>query len=117
MQSYLGALVEASPAECRIESSPMVINSPLNGGAGFAGKSGRKTANVCDANPIETSTKTVARFMSAALSKIKRHGKQNFLRDHGNYPKNDNPNKRRLNPNASGFVRPSFVIRHSPRAP
>ena len=26
----------------------MAITSPLNGGAGFAGKSGRKTANVCD---------------------------------------------------------------------
>ena len=26
----------------------MEIASPLNGGAGFAGKSGRKTANVCD---------------------------------------------------------------------
>jgi hypothetical protein len=56
----------------------MVITSPLNGGAGFAGKSGRKTANVCDTDAIETSTNTAAHFMSAALSKIKRHGKQNF---------------------------------------
>jgi hypothetical protein len=79
MQSYLGASVEASPAEYRIESSPMVISSPLNGGAGFAGKSGRKTANVCDTNATETSTNTAAHFMSAALSKIKRDGKQNFF--------------------------------------
>jgi hypothetical protein len=32
----------------------MEIASPLNGGSGFAGKSGRKTANVRDANPMET---------------------------------------------------------------
>jgi hypothetical protein len=53
----------------------MVIASPLNGGAGFAGKSGRNTANVCDTHAIETSANTAAHFMSAALSKIKRHGK------------------------------------------
>jgi hypothetical protein len=53
----------------------MEIASPLNGGAGLAGKSGRKTANVCDANPMETTMNTAAHFMSAALSKIKRHGK------------------------------------------
>ncbi|HYY35880.1 MAG TPA: hypothetical protein VE867_05870 [Candidatus Binatia bacterium] len=53
----------------------MVITSPLNGGAGFAGKSGRKTANVCDTNATEMNTNTAAHFMSAALSKIKRHGK------------------------------------------
>jgi hypothetical protein len=56
----------------------MAIASPLNGGAGFAGKSGRKTANVCDTNAMETSTDTAAHFMSAALSRIKRHGKRNF---------------------------------------
>jgi len=75
MQSYLGAVVGGSPTEYRIESSPMVITSPLNGGDGFAGKSGRKTANVCDTNAMETITNTAAHFMSAALSKIKRHGK------------------------------------------
>ena len=53
----------------------MEIASPLNGGADFAGKSGRKTANVCDANPMETTMNTVAHFMSAAFSKIKRHSK------------------------------------------
>jgi hypothetical protein len=70
--------VGASPAKDRIESSPTVITSPLNGGAGFAGKSGRKTANVCDTNAMETRMNTAAHFMSAALSKIKQHGKQNF---------------------------------------
>jgi hypothetical protein len=53
----------------------MEIASPLNGGAAFAGKSGRKTANVCDANPMETTMNTTAHFMSAALTEIKRHGK------------------------------------------
>jgi hypothetical protein len=67
------------PAEYRIESSPTVIISPLNGGAGFAGKSGRNTANAWDTNAMETSTDTAAHFMSAGLSKIKRHGKQNFF--------------------------------------
>jgi hypothetical protein len=56
----------------------MVSTSPQNGGAGFAGKSGRKTANVCDTKAMETSTDTAAHFMSAALSRIKPHGKQNF---------------------------------------
>jgi hypothetical protein len=79
MQSYLGAVVGAFPTEDRIESSPTVISSPLNGGAGFAGKSGRKTAKVCDTNPMKTNTDTAAHFMSAGLSKIKRHGKQNFF--------------------------------------
>jgi hypothetical protein len=68
-----------SPAEDRIESSPTVITSPPNGGAGFAGKSGRKTANVCDTNARETTMNTAAHFMSAALSKIKEHGKRNFF--------------------------------------
>ena len=72
---YLGAVAGASPAEYRIESFPITITSPLNGGAGFAGKSGRKTANVCETNAMETSTETTAHFMSAALNEIKQHGK------------------------------------------
>ncbi len=63
----------------------MAITSPLNGGAGFAGKSGRKTANVCETNAMETSTDTAAHFMSAALSKIKLPWQAKFFRDHGNY--------------------------------
>ena len=78
MRSYRGAVVGGSPAEYRIESSPVVITSPLKGGAGFAGKSGRKTANVCDTNAMETRMNTTAHFMSAALSKIKQHGKYFF---------------------------------------
>jgi hypothetical protein len=75
MQSYLGAVAGGFPTEYRIESSPVVITSPLKGGAGFAGKSGRKTANVCDTNAMETRMNTAAHFMSVALSEIKRHGK------------------------------------------
>jgi hypothetical protein len=78
MQVYLGALVGAFTTD-RIESSPTVTISALNGGAGFAGKSGRKTANVWDTNAMETSTDTATHFMSAGLSKFKRHGKQNFF--------------------------------------
>jgi hypothetical protein len=75
MQCYLGAVEGGFPAEYRIESSLVEITSPLKGGAGFAGKSGRKTANVCDTNATETRMNTTAHFMFAALSKIKRHGK------------------------------------------
>jgi hypothetical protein len=75
---YLGAILGARPVDCRIESSVMLITSPLNGGAGFAGKSGRNTANVCDRHETKTSTNTAAHFMSAALIKIKRHGKNKF---------------------------------------
>jgi len=64
---------------CRVELSPVEIASPLNGGAGFAGKSGRKTANVCDTNAMETTMNTAAHFMSAALSRLKWHGKENFF--------------------------------------
>jgi hypothetical protein len=55
------------------------VTSPPNGGAGFAGNSGRKTANVCNMHVMETNTNTAAHFMFAALTKIKRNGKQNFF--------------------------------------
>ena|SRR5262249_51122251 len=45
------------------ESSPMIMTSPLNGGAGLAGKSGRKTANACDTNASEMSAETTAHFI------------------------------------------------------
>ena len=48
------------------ESSPIIMSSPLNGGAGLAGKSGRKTANACDTNAIEMSAETTAHFIFAA---------------------------------------------------
>jgi hypothetical protein len=76
---YLGAVVRTSPGKDLNESFPIAVSSPLNGGAGFAGTSGRKTANAGDTNAIQTSTNTVAHFMSAALSRIKRHRKQNFF--------------------------------------
>jgi hypothetical protein len=56
----------------------VLIASPLNGGAGFAGKSGRKIANVCDANATKANMNSAAHFMPAPLSKIEGHGKQNF---------------------------------------
>ncbi len=58
----------------------MLIASLPNGGAGFAGKSGRKTANVCDANAMDARMNTAAHFMLAGLSKIKQYGKLNFAR-------------------------------------
>src|SRR4030095_13297212 len=39
---------------------------PLNGGAAFAGKSGRKTANACDTNAREMSADTTAQFILLA---------------------------------------------------
>jgi hypothetical protein len=42
------------------------MSSPLNGGAGLAGKSGRKTANACDTNAIEMSAETTAHFIFVA---------------------------------------------------
>ena len=44
----------------------MIRSSPLDGGAGFAGTSGRKTANVCDTNAIEMSADTTAYFIFVA---------------------------------------------------
>ncbi len=41
----------------------MIMTSPLNGGAGLAGKSGRKTANACDTNASEMSADTTAHFI------------------------------------------------------
>ena len=48
------------------ESSPMIMTSPLNGGAGLAGKNGRKTANACDTNASEMSADTTAHFIFVA---------------------------------------------------
>jgi hypothetical protein len=48
------------------ESSPMIMTSLLNGGAGLAGKSGRRTANACDTNASEMSANTTAHFIFVA---------------------------------------------------
>jgi hypothetical protein len=53
----------------------MMIAPPVNGGAGFAGKSGRKTAKACETNAIETSVIAAAHFMTGALIKITQHDK------------------------------------------
>ena|SRR5215468_4871741 len=52
-------------AESLSVSSPMMIAPPPNGGSGFIGKRGRKTANACDASASETSMNTAARFILA----------------------------------------------------
>jgi hypothetical protein len=44
----------------------MIMTSPLNGGAGLAGKSGRKTADACDTNASEMSADTTAHFIFVA---------------------------------------------------
>jgi hypothetical protein len=41
----------------------MIMTSPLNGGAGLTGKSGRNTANACDNSAKDTSRDTAANFM------------------------------------------------------
>jgi hypothetical protein len=46
--------------------------SAVSGGSGLTGKSGRKTANVCDASTREMNINTAANFMLAAFIKIDR---------------------------------------------
>jgi len=47
------------------KSSSIPITASLHGGAGFAGKSGRKTANFCDTSAKEMSNDTAAHCMLA----------------------------------------------------
>jgi len=72
---YRGAVARALFAGCWIESFPIAISSPLNGGAAFAGKSGRKTANACETNAMETTTIPAAHFMVGALIRIQPNDK------------------------------------------
>ena len=44
----------------------MMMTLRLNGGAGLAGKSGRKTAGACDTNASEMSADTTAHFILVA---------------------------------------------------
>jgi hypothetical protein len=46
--------------------------SAVSGGSGLTGKSGRKTANVCDASTREMNINTAANFMLVAFIKINR---------------------------------------------
>jgi hypothetical protein len=58
-------------AECPTEPFPLTIASTLNGGAAFAGKSGRNTANACETNAMETTaTVAAAHFIVGALSEF-----------------------------------------------
>src|SRR5438046_10761938 len=49
-----------------------MITPPRSGGSGLTGKSGRKTANVCDASTKEMKINTAANFVLVAFSKINR---------------------------------------------
>jgi hypothetical protein len=46
----------------------MIVISPLNGGVGLVGKSGRKTAKACDTNASEMSADSNANFIFVARS-------------------------------------------------
>ena len=65
--------------EYRTQPSPIMIAPPLNGGPAFAGRSGRNTANTCEANAMKTIiVATAAHFMVGALIRIRQHDKYNF---------------------------------------
>jgi len=56
----------------------MIIAPLLNGGEDFAGKSGRNTANACDANAMKTTRIAAAHFMSGGLNRLPLRGKKIF---------------------------------------
>ena len=66
------------------EPFPLPIASTPNGGPAFAGKSGRRTANACEAKARQTAIATAAHFISGGLIKIENGCKQKLLRDGGN---------------------------------
>jgi hypothetical protein len=47
-------------------------------GPAFAGKSGRKTANACETNTIETNVIAAAHFMLCGLIKLRKRYKKNL---------------------------------------
>ncbi len=58
----------------------MTIASLPNGGAAFAGKSGRNTADACEANARETTRiAAAAHLMDGAFIKISQDDKYNFF--------------------------------------
>jgi hypothetical protein len=61
----VGMCFLADPAT---ESSPTIMRSPLNGGVGLAGKTGRKTANACDRNASEMSADSSANLILVVRS-------------------------------------------------
>jgi hypothetical protein len=58
----------------------MMIAPPLKGGRDFAGNTGRKTANACATNAIETSVIAAAHFMPRRLFKIQKRRQKTFAR-------------------------------------
>jgi len=49
--------------------------APPNGGVAFAGKSGRNTANACEANTTETIMIAAAHFIPGSHIRIRPHDK------------------------------------------
>jgi hypothetical protein len=64
--SYRWIVTGALFANVATEPFPFTIASVPNGGPAFAGKSGRRTANACEAKAMETAIATTAHFMSGA---------------------------------------------------
>jgi hypothetical protein len=54
------------------------VAPPAKSGGAFAGKSGRKTANACEANPTETITIAATHFISRGLIKTWQRDKKIF---------------------------------------
>ena len=82
--AYFGAVAGACFGKFRIQWSPVTISPPLNGGTDFAGNNGRKTANVCETNAMETIMIAAAYFMSRGLTKMRLRDKKKFLRSRDN---------------------------------
>jgi len=72
---YLGAVAGACFVGCWSEPFPITTASAPNGGAAFAGKSGRNTANACETNAMETTMITAAYLMVGALIRFRPHDK------------------------------------------
>ncbi|PYL77472.1 MAG: hypothetical protein DMF26_03910 [Verrucomicrobia bacterium] len=56
----------------------MMITPPLKGGEDFVGNTGRKTANACAIDAIETNVISAAHFMSRGLNRLPSRSKENF---------------------------------------
>src|SRR3954453_10920161 len=57
----------------------MIVAMPVKGGAAFAGKSGRNTANACETNAMETSINAATHFIWRRLIKTGNRSKLFFM--------------------------------------
>jgi hypothetical protein len=62
---------------------PVMVVPLLNGGAAFAGKSGRDTANPWEANAIRTNVMAAAHFITRGLIQNAEAWQEYFLRSAG----------------------------------